>query len=147
MSGSQRKPITTKEAPGPYPPLSQAMVHGGFIFCSGSIGMNPQTNSIVEGTIADRTVSEHSMVLDEIRGNNMFQTQALTNLSKVLEAAGSGADKILKVNIYVTSMEDVPLMNEAYMAFFAEPRPARACVCVKALARGTYVEIECTGFI
>ncbi|KAF4833946.1 RutC family protein [Colletotrichum tropicale] len=129
MSDCQRKPIITKEAPGPYPPLSQAMVHGGFVFCSGSIGMNPQTNSIVEGTIADRT------------------TQALTNLSKVLEAAGSGADKILKVNIYVTSMEDVPLMNEAYMAFFAEPRPARACVCVKALARGTDVEIECTGFI
>ncbi|KAF4895625.1 RutC family protein y4sK [Colletotrichum viniferum] len=44
-------------------------------------------------------------------------------------------------------MEDVPLMNEAYMAFFAEPRPARACVYVKALARGTDVEIECTGFI
>ncbi|KAF0331282.1 endoribonuclease l-psp [Colletotrichum asianum] len=129
MSDCQRKPIITKEAPGPYPPLSQAMVHGGFVFCSGSIGMNPQTNSIVEGTIADRTM------------------QALTNLSKVLEAAGSGADKILKVNIYVTSMEDVPLMNEAYMAFFAEPRPARACVCVKALARGTDVEIECTGFI
>ncbi|KAI8237969.1 hypothetical protein K4K57_002914 [Colletotrichum sp. SAR 10_99] len=105
------------------------MVHGGFVFCSGSIGMNPQTNSIVEGTIADRT------------------TQALINLGKVLEAAGSGTDKILKVNIYVTSMEDVPLMNEAYMAFFAEPRPARACVCVKALARGTDIEIECTGFI
>ncbi|CAI0642649.1 unnamed protein product [Colletotrichum noveboracense] len=129
MSDCQRKPIITKKAPGPYPPLSQAMVHGGFVFCSGSIGMSPQTNSIVEGTIADRT------------------TQALTNLGKVLEAAGSGTDKILKVNIYVTSMEDVPLMNEAYMAFFAEPRPARACVCVKALARGTDVEIECTGFI
>ncbi|EQB53166.1 endoribonuclease L-PSP [Colletotrichum gloeosporioides Cg-14] len=109
MSGCQRKPITTEEAPGPYPPLSQAMVHGGFVFCSGSIGMNPQTNSIVEGTIADRT------------------TQALTNLGKVLEAAGSGTEKILKVNIHVKSMEDVPLMNEAYMAFFAEPRPARAC--------------------
>ncbi|KAF5511849.1 RutC family protein [Colletotrichum siamense] len=129
MSDCQRKPIITKEAPGPYPPLSQAMVHGGFVFCSGSIGMNPQTNSIVEGTIADRT------------------TQALTKLGKVLEAAGSGTDKILKVNIYVTSMEDIPLMNEAYMVFFAEPRPARACVCVKALARGTDVEIECTGFI
>ncbi|KAI8294280.1 hypothetical protein K4K59_005188 [Colletotrichum sp. SAR11_240] len=129
MSDCQRKAIITKEAPGPYPPLSQAMVYGGFVFCSGSIGMNPQTNSIVEGTIADRT------------------TQALTNLGKVLEVAGSGTDKILKVNIYVTSMEDVPLMNEAYMAFFAEPRPARACVCVKALARGTDVEIECTGFI
>ncbi|KAF4895626.1 hypothetical protein CGCVW01_v013899 [Colletotrichum viniferum] len=46
MSGCQRKPITTEEAPGPYPPLSQAMVHGGFVFCSGSTGMNPQTNSI-----------------------------------------------------------------------------------------------------
>ena len=65
----------------------------------------------------------------------------------VLEAAGSGVDKVLKVNIYVTDIKDVPLMNEAYCKFFAEPRPARACVAVKQLARGTDVEIECTAFV
>jgi 2-iminobutanoate/2-iminopropanoate deaminase len=75
------------------------------------------------------------------------KTQALANLGKVLEAAGSSPDKVLKVLVYVTSMDDVPLMNEAYKAFFAEPRPARACVCVKDLARGTDVEIECTAFL
>ncbi|KAJ5116037.1 hypothetical protein N7456_000385 [Penicillium angulare] len=129
MATSERQAVVTKQAPGPYPTLSQAVVHNGLVFCSGSIGMNPATNTLVQGTIADRT------------------TQALTNLSKVLEAAGSGSHKVLKVIIYVTSMDDVPLMNEAYNNFFAEPRPARACVCVKALARGTDIEMECTGFI
>ncbi|KAJ5289209.1 hypothetical protein N7478_002239 [Penicillium angulare] len=129
MASSERQAVVTKEAPGPYPALSQAVVHNGLVFCSGSIGMDPATNTIAEGTIAERT------------------TQALTNLSKVLQAAGSGSDKVLKVMIYVTSMDDVPLMNEAYNKFFAEPRPARACICVKALARGTDVEMECTGFI
>ena len=44
-------------------------------------------------------------------------------------------------------MDDVPLMNEAYIAFFPEPRPARATVCVRGFARGTDVEIECTGYV
>ncbi|CAH0054560.1 unnamed protein product [Clonostachys solani] len=129
METSQRNAVATAEAPGPYPILSQAVVHNGLVFTSGSIGMDPKTNTLVEGSIAERTI------------------QALTNMTKVLEAAGSGSGKILKVIIYVTSMDDVPVMNEAYKAFFAEPRPARACVCVKALARGTDIEMECTGFI
>lgn len=57
MSTSERRAVVTKEAPGPYPVLSQAVVHNGLVFCSGSIGMNPATNTMVEGTIADRTVS------------------------------------------------------------------------------------------
>lgn len=47
----------------------------------------------------------------------------MKNLEAVLKAAGSGKDKVLKVNIYVTNMADVPTMNEAYAAFFDEPRP------------------------
>lgn len=87
----------------------------------------------------------------------------------MLEVAGSSLQKVLKVNIYVTSMSDVPLMNEAYVKVFQEPRPvstehntfcgvemadgslrkfqARACVCVKDLARGTDVEIECIAHV
>ncbi|XXH00785.1 hypothetical protein Hte_007136 [Hypoxylon texense] len=129
MAAPSHTIVTTSKAPGPYPALSQATVWNGMVFCSGSLGINPETGALVEGTIADRT------------------TQALTNLATILEEAGSGRNKVLKVMIYVTSISDVPTLNEAYIAFFPEPRPARACVAVKELARGTDVEIECVGYI
>ncbi|CAI7653584.1 unnamed protein product [Penicillium glandicola] len=121
--------VSTTKAPGPYPTLSQAVVYNGLVFCSGSLGMNPETKTLVEGSIKDRT------------------TQSLNNLKAVLEAANSSINKVLKVTVYVTAIEDVPALNEAYNAFFPEPRPARACVCVKELARGTDVEIECVGYV
>lgn len=62
MAVSERTAVVTREAPGPYPILSQAVVHNGLVFTSGSIGMNPQTNTMVEGTIADRTVSLKSFI-------------------------------------------------------------------------------------
>ncbi|KAH8883211.1 L-psp endoribonuclease family protein [Thozetella sp. PMI_491] len=127
MPGHQT--ITATNAPAPNPVLSQATVYNGQVFCSGSLGVDPKTGNLVEGTIGDRT------------------TQALKNLQAVLEAAGSGIDKVLKVMIYVTSISDVPALNAAYTAFFPEPRPARACVAVKELAKGTDVEIECVGYI
>ncbi len=49
--------VTTAEAPGPYSLLSQATVHNGMVFCAGALGMDPKTNKLVEGTIAERTVS------------------------------------------------------------------------------------------
>ncbi|VUC29950.1 unnamed protein product [Clonostachys rosea] len=125
MSSFTRQIVTTSKAPGPWPALSQAVIHNGVVYCSGSLGTDPETKTFVPGTIKDRT------------------TQALKNLENVLIAAGSGSDRILKMTVYVTSMDDVPLLNEAYSAFFSDPKPARACVCVAALARGTDVEIDC----
>ena len=52
----------------------------------------------------------------------------MNNLRAVLEEAGSGIDKVLKVTVYVTSMADVPAMNEAYIAFFQEPRPVSSAL-------------------
>ncbi|OAG41369.1 hypothetical protein AYO21_04311 [Fonsecaea monophora] len=129
MSSSERRVVISPRAPKANPTYSPAVVHNGIVYCSGSVGTDPKTMTVVQGTIGDRTI------------------QALTNLVNVLEAAGSCKENILKVNIYVTNMNDVPTMNEAYNKFFAEPRPARATVAVAALARGTDVEIECTAFI
>ena len=61
------------------PLFSQAMVHGNTVFCSGNVGLNPQTNMVVEGSVSDRT------------------RQALLNIQTVLEEAGSGLQKMLKV--------------------------------------------------
>ncbi|KAI1375623.1 L-psp endoribonuclease family protein [Hypoxylon crocopeplum] len=151
MAAPSHTIVTTSKAPGPYPALSQATVWNGMVFCSGSLGIDPETKALVEGTIADRTVRVAYSHLGTLRTptipNLQSQTQALTNLATILKEAGSGPEKVLKVMIYVTSISDVPLLNEAYVAFFPEPRPARACVAVKELARGTDVEIECVGYI
>jgi reactive intermediate/imine deaminase len=71
------------------------------------------------------------------------QAQALTNLSEVLKAAGSSIDNVVKVNIFLTNMENFAAMNKVYDGFFSkEPKPVRTCVAVFQLPLGTDVEIE-----
>ncbi|KAF2234819.1 endoribonuclease L-PSP [Viridothelium virens] len=123
---SQKKAVSTDKAPSfPQFPLSQAIVHNGMIYCSGNIGMDPTTKSVVSGSVADRTA------------------QALRNISAILEAAGSSLKNVVKANVYITTMENFQAMNDGYRRFFDEPQPARTCVAVKELPMGTDVEIEC----
>ncbi|KAI9752235.1 MAG: hypothetical protein M4579_005711 [Chaenotheca gracillima] len=92
--------------------------------------MDPKTNQLVEGGVGDRTA------------------QALRNLSAVLEAGGSSLQNVVKVNIFLTTMENFAAMNKAYIQFFeAPPKPCRTCVAVKELPLGTDVEIECIAHI
>ncbi|CAK7201036.1 hypothetical protein SEUCBS139899_003737 [Sporothrix eucalyptigena] len=88
--------INSDKGPGPYAALSQATVFNGLVFCSGALGVDPVTMEMVEGNIANRT------------------TRALENIKIILEEAGSGVDKVLKVNIFVTSISDVAELNKAY---------------------------------
>ncbi|KAI9842761.1 MAG: hypothetical protein M1837_006944 [Sclerophora amabilis] len=71
------------------------------------------------------------------------RAQALRNLSAVLEAAGSSLDNAVKVNVFLTTMENFAAMNKVYETFFKAPRPCRTCVAVKELPLHTDVEIEC----
>jgi reactive intermediate/imine deaminase len=76
------------------------------------------------------------------------QKQALTNLSEVLKAAGSGIENVVKVNIFLTNMENFAAMNKVYDTFFSkEPKPCRTCVAVHQLPLGTDVEIELTAHL
>ncbi|KAJ9611358.1 hypothetical protein H2200_004542 [Cladophialophora chaetospira] len=104
--------------------LSQATIHNGTVFVSGNIGLDMSTMKVVEGSVADRT------------------KQALENIRVVLEAAGSSFEQLLKVNIYLTSMDDYSAMNATYVKIIPDPKPARTCVCVKELPFKTDVEIE-----
>ncbi|KAM0490544.1 hypothetical protein ACHAP8_011449 [Fusarium lateritium] len=123
---TSRIAVLAQKAPKPYSFLSQAIISGSHIFCSGQIGYKPDTGILVEGTIKDRT------------------KQTLSNLQAVLEGAGASLQDVVKVNIYLTDMSQFAEMNEVYETFFVDPKPARTCVAVQALPLGTDVEIECT---
>ncbi|KAI1956231.1 hypothetical protein LOZ58_006495 [Ophidiomyces ophidiicola] len=125
-----KQAILTDKAMAPLPVFSQAVVHGGMIYCSGSIGIDPSTREIVPGPVGQRTA------------------QALRNLAAVLQAGGSDLKNVVKVNVFLTSMTDFADMNQAYESFFSDGvKPCRTCVAVKELPFGTDVEIECTAFL
>ena len=69
--------------------------------------------------------------------------QSLTNIKSILEAAGSGMDKVLKTTVLLADMGDFAAMNGVYAEFFTEPYPARCAFAVKTLPKGALVEIEC----
>ena len=92
--------IKTVEAPQAIGPYSQAIVAGGFVFASGQIPLNPLTGEFVEGGIVEQT------------------EQVLRNLSKVLEAAGTGLSRVVKTTVYLADMSDFAAMNEVYGRFF-----------------------------
>ncbi|KAF5666766.1 endoribonuclease L-PSP [Fusarium heterosporum] len=126
--------VYTESAPAPLPQFSQAIKYNGMVYCSGNIGAIPGTNfAMAEGTVKDRTASKR---------------QAIKNLEAILKESGSGLRNIVKMNIYITNMENFALVNEAYDEFFTwTPKPARTCVAVFQLPLGTDVEIECTAFL
>ena len=118
------EPISTTAAPAAIGPYSQAMTSGNLLFCSGQIGLDPETEQIVSGGIAAET------------------RQVLTNLKAVLRAAGCTTSDIVKMTIYVTDMADFPTVNEIYAESLAPAKPARACVAVVALPKGARIEID-----
>ncbi|KAJ5096164.1 YjgF/Yer057p/UK114 family [Penicillium alfredii] len=129
MAKVTRTPVRTERAPLPAPFLSQGLVVGDVVYCSGQVGTDPTTGKLVEGSIQDRT------------------RQILRNLNAVLEAGGSSLHDAIKVNIFLADMADFPAVNEVYDTFFVDPKPVRTCVSVKSLPLGTDVEIECSGLV
>jgi len=69
-------------------------------------------------------------------------TQVFENLAAIAEAAGGSLDRVVKINIFLTSMDDFTAVNEVMATFFAEPYPARACVQVAALPKAVDIEVE-----
>jgi 2-iminobutanoate/2-iminopropanoate deaminase len=116
--------IQTERAPKAIGPYSQAIRANGFVFASGQIPIDPETGKFVAGGIAEQT------------------EQVIKNLSRVLEAAGSGLNQVVKTTVYLTDMEEFAAMNEVYGRFFSEEPPARATVEAARLPRDARVEIE-----
>ena len=116
--------ISTDRAPKAIGPYSQGVAASGFLFLSGQVPLDPSTGQLVQGTVQE----EVARVLDNLKG--------------VLEAAGSGLERVVRTTVYLTSLEDFTAMNEVYARYFGEHRPARSTVQVSALPRGARVEID-----
>jgi 2-iminobutanoate/2-iminopropanoate deaminase len=106
-------------------PASTIVRGGPFLYFSGLCAVDPETGKHVHGT----TVSETRIIL--------------TNLQRMLEAAGSSMEKVVKVNVLLHSMLEAVPMNDVYANFFPDPPPART-VCGAKLPDGCKVIIECT---
>lgn len=120
--------ITTASAPKAIGPYSQALVHDGIVYCSGQIGLDPDTMEFAGSTVEVQT------------------EQVMRNLAAVLDAAGSGFDKVLKCTIFLADMSDFATVNTIYGRHFPENPPARETVAVKTLPKGGLVEIGCVAF-
>lgn len=115
--------ISTDRAPGAIGPYSQGYEVNGFVFTSGQIPIIPETGEIAEGGIAAQA------------------EQSCKNVGAILEAAGSGYDKVVKTTCFLADMGDFAAFNEVYAKYFTS-KPARSCVAVKELPKGVLCEVE-----
>jgi 2-iminobutanoate/2-iminopropanoate deaminase len=119
-----RTPVATHLAPAAIGPYSQAVTAGGFIFCSGQLGLDPATGDFVGPDV--ETQAE----------------RAMTNLRNVLDAAGCTVADVVKTTVFLADMADFAAVNAVYGRFVTDPPPARSTVQVAALPKGGRVEIE-----
>ncbi|BCR90926.1 putative L-PSP endoribonuclease family protein Brt1 [Aspergillus chevalieri] len=123
---STKTPILTDKAPKPLPGIySQAIVAGGVVYCSGAVAMDPETGKIIDGDVKAHT------------------HQCIKNLTHILEASGSDINKVVKVNVFLSDMDNFADMNSVYTQYWGDVKPCRTCVAVKTLPLNTDVEIEC----
>ncbi|KAF7846178.1 hypothetical protein BT93_L4967 [Corymbia citriodora subsp. variegata] len=120
MSGIEK--VSTKTGPPPAAPYSQAIKANGQLWISGQIPAD-ESGKLIEGSISEKTA------------------QCCKNVKAIAEAAGSDITKVVRVGVFLTSMDDFAAMNEEYGKWFAH-KPARTCVAVAQLPFGVPVEIE-----
>lgn len=116
--------IRTEKAPAAIGPYSQAVEVKGIIYTSGVIPIDPKTNTLVEGDITIQA------------------TQAIGNLSALLEASGSDCNHAIKTTVFIKNMNDFNIVNEIYSQYFKGDCPARSCVEVARLPKDVLIEIE-----
>ena len=123
---AEKEAVRTEEAPAPFQgaPYSQAIRAGGLVFVSGQVGLAPRGGELVGDGIAEQT------------------EQVFANLRAILEASGSGLDRIVKTTVYLSNFDDFQGMNDVYRRHVGDVPPARATVEVSKLPSGALVEID-----
>jgi len=119
-----REVISTDGAPKAIGPYSQAIRAGGFLFTSGQVAIDPATQQVVAGDVAAQT------------------DRVLRNLAAILEASGSGLEKVVRCTVFLKNMNDFAAMNEIYGRYFKQSPPARSTVEVARLPKDVLVEID-----
>ncbi|KAI5895681.1 YjgF-like protein [Schizophyllum commune H4-8] len=121
-----KEAVLTLNAPPPLPGIySQAIKAGGMVYCSGAVPMDAKTGKLIDGDVKAHT------------------HQCIKNLSAILEEAGTSLNNVVKVNVFLSNMDDFAAVNEVYKEYWGEVKPCRTCVAVKTLPLNTDVEIEC----
>lgn len=119
-----RRPVSAAGAPAAVGPYSHAVVAAGLVFCSGQTPLDPATNTLVAGTVGDRT------------------RRCLENLAAVCEAAGARLEDAVRCGVYVTDLAAFAEVNAAYAEYFPGEPPARTTIGVASLPLGADVEID-----
>lgn len=111
---------------GPYAPAVKA---GGFVFVSGQVPVDPVTNEFTYGDIQHET------------------RRTLENIRIILEHCGASMKDVVKCNVYLKDERDFPKMNEIYVQFFGDEKPARTTVGCRFYNQQIKVEIDCIAYV
>jgi 2-iminobutanoate/2-iminopropanoate deaminase len=128
---AEKTVVRTDRAPGPFQgaPYNQAIQVGDLVFVAGQLGIDLATGELAGTEVAEQT------------------EQIMKNLAAILEAAGSGLDRLVKTTVFLMDLGDFPAMNEVYARHVGERPPARSTVQISGLPSGARVEIEAIGHV
>ncbi len=118
-----RKAVSSDHAPAALGPYSQAIVAGGFVFCSGTVGIDPENGAPAVGIEAQTD-------------------RALRNLAAILEAAGTSMANLVKTTIFYSEVGDFATLNEVYARHMPDPPPARSAPANVKLPRDLLISID-----
>jgi len=118
-----RQAVSTDSAPAALGPYSQAIIANGFVFCSGTAGIDPDTGAVAEGIEAQAE-------------------QALRNLDAILAAAGASLATLVKTTIFYQNVDDFAAINAVYARYMPDPPPARSAPANVNLPRGILISID-----
>ncbi len=121
---NDKQPIATTDAPAAIGTYSQAIRAGATVYLSGQIPLNPATMELVDDSVEAQV------------------RQVFDNLAAVARAAGSDLERIVKLTVYLTDLDDFSTVNEVMAEYFTEPYPARAAIGIAALPRSAAVEVD-----
>ena len=129
---AHRTIIATPSAPAAIGPYSQAVRAGNLLYTSGQIPLDPATQQVVSGGIAEQT------------------TRVLLNLQAILEAGGSSLGQVVKTTVFLKDFNDFAAMNAVYGQFLSPEGtlpPARTTVEVSRLPKDVLIEVEVVALI
>jgi 2-iminobutanoate/2-iminopropanoate deaminase len=121
---TKRQVFSTKNAPLPLGPYSQAIIYGDLLFVSGQGPIDPATNKVVDNNITLQT------------------RQILTNIKAIVEESGFFMSNVLKVTVFLDDIGSFTKFNEVYKEFFDNCKPARSCIQAGGLPGGWKAEVE-----